>query len=206
MPPPFFFDISEEADAIDAACEKLKKQNATTNSDAETAPFKKFNFFYLALKDHPKGKCFFFESDYKYVPVQGECPAVMYYDECLKGYVIRKYDKYSRAFETSGKQNVTTTNISKYNGTLIVDGIPYQFVRDCSSIMPKPSTPNDAKLFDSSLTSRTTEALQALQSRLEEVKSSQNLFLSKNDLRLVSRHANELEKKLNVILAKSKIL
>ena len=202
-----FADINSEANAIDAACEKEMKQNVKADNDEETSSFKKFNFFYLALKDHPKGKCFFFESDYKYVPKQGDCPAVMYFDESLTGYVIRKYDKYTRAFETSGKQNVTMVKISKYNGALFVDGVPYHFVRNTSALPSFGLPTKEAELeFESPLTSQTQMAITTLQKRIEAIRSSQNLFLSKNDLKLLNRQAADLEKRINVILAKTKNL
>lgn len=201
-----FAEYAIEAESIDALCEKIAKQNVEAKNDEDTTPYKKFNYFYLGLKDHPKGKCFFFESDYKYMPRIGECPGVMYFDDNVKGYVIRKYDNYSRAFETTGKQNVTTVKLSKGKGMLIVDGIPYQFVREYSAIPSIPSTNGEVDLFNTSLTTQTEDIIKALQSRLNEIKSSQNLFLSKCDLKLVSRQANELDKKLSVILAKTKNL
>ena len=199
-----FAEYATEAESIDALCEKIAKQNA--KNDEDTTPYKKFNYFYLGLKDHPNGKCFFFESDYKYMPRIGESPGVMYYDDNVKGYVIRKYDNYSRAFETTGKQNVTTINISKRKGMLIVDGVPYQFIREYSAIPTAPPDHGEGDLFNTSLTAQTEDVIKALQNRLNEFKASQNLFLSKNDLKLVNRQANELNKKLAVILAKTKNL
>lgn len=199
-----FAEYATEAESIDALCEKIAKQNA--KNDEDTTPYKKFNYFYLGLKDHPNGKCFFFESDYKYMPRIGESPGVMYYDDNVKGYVIRKYDNYSRAFETTGKQNVTTVNISKRKGMLIVDGVPYQFIREYSAITTAPPDHGEGDLFNTSLTAQTEDVIKALQNRLNEFKASQNLFLSKNDLKLVNRQANELNKKLAVILAKTKNL
>ncbi|MBO7255473.1 MAG: AAA family ATPase [Paludibacteraceae bacterium] len=199
-----FAEYATEAESIDALCEKIAKQNA--KNDEDTTPYKKFNYFYLGLKDHPNGKCFFFESDYKYMPRIGESPGVMYYDDNVKGYVIRKYDNYSRAFETTGKQNVTTINISKRKGMLIVDGVPYQFIREYSAITTAPPDHGEGDLFNTSLTAQTEDVIKALQNRLNEFKASQNLFLSKNDLKLVNRQANELNKKLAVILAKTKNL
>jgi hypothetical protein len=161
----------------------------------------------LALKDHPKGKCFFFESDYKYVPKQGDCPAVMYFDENLRCYVIRKYDNYARAFGTSGKQNVTMVKISKYNGALLIDGIPYQIVRNSSEISSQEQSSKEGELmFVSPLVSQAEMAINALHKRWEFIKSSQNIFVSKNDLKLVGKTEMSLEKRLKVLLAKSKNL
>ena len=201
-----FADISAGADAIDAVCEKITKQNVEAKNDEDTTPYKKFNYFYLGLKDHPKGKCFFFESDYKYMPRIGECPGVMYYDEGVKGYIIRKYDNYARPFETSGKQNVTMVNISKRKGVLIVDGISYEFIREYSYVETKTGTSVGADLFNSPLPMQVEELIKSLQSRISTIKSSQNIFLSKADMRIVSRAASDLDKKLNVVLAKSKNL
>lgn len=201
-----FAEYATEAESIDTLCEKIAKQNVEAKNDEDTTPYKKFNYFYLGLKDHPKGKCFFFESDYKYMPRIGESPGVMYFDDNVKGYVIRKYDNYSRAFETAGKQNVTTVKLSKGKGMLIVDGVPYQFIREYSAIPTAPPDHGEGDLFNTSLTAQTEDVIKALQNRLNEFKASQNLFLSKNDLKLVNRQANELNKKLAVILAKTKNL
>jgi hypothetical protein len=130
----------------------------------------------------------------------------MYFDDNVKGYVIRKYDNYSRAFETAGKQNVTTVKLSKGKGMLIVDGVPYQFVREYSAIPTAPIANGEGDLFNTSLMTQTEEIIKALQNRLNEIKSLQNLFLSKSDVKLISRQANELNKKLAVILAKTKNL
>jgi hypothetical protein len=140
------------------------------------------------------------------MPRIGESPGVMYFDDNVKGYVIRKYDNYSRAFETAGKQNVTTVKLSKGKGMLIVDGVPYQFVREYSATPTAPIANGEGDLFNTSLTTQTEEIIKALQNRLNEIKSLQNLFLSKNDVKLISRQANELNKKLAVILAKTKNL
>jgi hypothetical protein len=53
---------------------------------------------------------------------------------------------------------------------------------------------------------RTNKTIKSLQSRIEEIKISQNLFLSKEDLKIINSHANKIEKQLNVILAKTKNL
>lgn len=202
-----FADICADADAIDAACEKQMKQSVAANKDDETSAFKRFNYFYLALKDYPKGKCFFLESDYKYVPNQGDCPAVLYYDENLTGYVIRRYDKYVRAFDTSGKQNVSMVKISKYNGTLLVDGVPYHFVCNTSAVPSLNFNEGEAEsVFQSPLTLQTQNVIQSLHSRTESIRSSRNLFVSKSDMKLVNKQSADLEKRLNVILAKTKNL
>lgn len=202
-----FADINSIADSIEVAYEKELKRNTEADSEEETSAFKKFNYFYLALKDHPKGKCFFFESDYKYVPKQGDCPAIMYFDENLRCYVIRKYDNYARAFGTSGKQNVTMVKISKYNGALLIDGIPYQIVRNSSEISSQEQSSKEGELmFVSPLVSQAEMAINALHKRWEFIKSSQNIFVSKNDLKLVGKTEMSLEKRLKVLLAKSKNL
>lgn len=183
------------------------KQSVAANKDDETSAFKRFNYFYLALKDYPKGKCFFLESDYKYVPNQGDCPAVLYYDENLTGYVIRRYDKYVRAFDTSGKQNVSMVKISKYNGTLLVDGVPYHFVCNTSAVPSLNFNEGEAEsVFQSPLTLQTQNVIQSLHSRTESIRSSRNLFVSKSDMKLVNKQSADLEKRLNVILAKTKNL
>jgi hypothetical protein len=41
---------------------------------------------------------------------------------------------------------------------------------------------------------------------MEEIKQASNLFISKNDIRLVTSQASELNNKLKVVLAKAKNL
>jgi prefoldin subunit 5 len=56
------------------------------------------------------------------------------------------------------------------------------------------------------LTTRVEEAIETLQNRMEEIKQASNLFISKNDIRLVTSQASELNNKLKVVLAKAKNL
>ena len=207
VPHSILADIADIAKEIDTECEKQMKKKAVESSEIDTLPFKKFHFFYLSLKDYPMGKCFFCERDYKLIPTQGDCPAVRYYDDNLKAYIIRKYDKNLNAFQTSGGSNITRVKLSKYNGSLLVDGTPYQFIRDYSVEMPSPAPSNE--LFATEcpmLTTRVEEAIETLQNRMEEIKQASNLFISKNDIRLVTSQASELNNKLKVVLAKAKNL
>lgn len=198
-----FADIMHEADAIDTAYEKQKKQNIT--QDSQPIPFKVFDLFYYSLRGFPKGKCYFYERDYKLVPQQSSCPAVIYYDDNVKAHVIRKYDKNMQAFSNSGKQ-ATLVQISRYNDSLIVDGAAYQFISNqTESFFGAIKKKVETKTCES-LTSRTTALIELLQSRINEVKESENLFSSKEDYRLIVRYAEKLEKRLNVILSNAKTL
>lgn len=200
-----FADITHEANSIESALDKQKKQNLA--ADTEPTDYKIYDLFYYALRGFPKGKCYFYARDYKLVPIQSTCPAVLYYDDKVKAYVIRKYDKNMRAFENTGKQNVNLVQISKLNDTLIIDGTPYDFISQTSE---RPLFGNiikriEAKL-DNSLATRTESNIQALQTRIQELKTSDNLFLSKDDYQLIQRYADKLDKRLNVLLANIKTL
>jgi formate-dependent phosphoribosylglycinamide formyltransferase (GAR transformylase) len=61
-------------------------------------------------------------------------------------------------------------------------------------------------MFVSPLVSQAEMAINALHKRWEFIKSSQNIFVSKNDLKLVGKTEMSLEKRLKVLLAKSKNL
>ena len=110
-----------------------------------------------------------------------------------------------QAFSNSGKQ-ATLVQISRYNDSLIVDGAAYQFISNqTESFFGAIKKKVETKTCES-LTSRTTALIELLQSRINEVKESENLFLSKEDYRLIVRYAEKLEKRLNVILSNAKTL
>ena len=200
-----FADITHEADSIKAACDKLKKQNMA--ADTEPTDYKVFDLFYYALRGFPKGKCYFYARDYKHIPIQSACPAVLYYDDAVKAHVIRKYDKNTRSADTAGKQNVLLVQISKYNDTLIVDGTPYPFITKGSDLPLLGSIIQKIESkFDNSLTTRATDLIALLQTRIQQLKASTNLFLSKDDHQLIMRQAEKLDKQLNVLLTNIKTL
>ena len=200
-----FADITHEANAIESAFDKQKKQNLA--ADTEPTDYKIFDLFYYALRGFPKGKCYFYARDYKLVPIPSTCPAVLYYGDTIKAHVIRKYDKNMRAYENAGKKNVMLVQISKLNDTLIVDGTPYEFISQTSE---RPLFGNiiqriEAKI-DNTLAKRAESNIQALQTRIQQIKDSDNLFLSNDDYQLIQRYADKLDKRLNVILANIKTL
>jgi RNase adaptor protein for sRNA GlmZ degradation len=112
-----------------------------------------------------------------------------------------------RAYENAGKKNVMLVQISKLNDTLIVDDTPYEFISQTSE---RPLFGNIIKRIetkiDNTLAKRAESNIQALQTRIQHIKDSDNLFLSNDDYQLIQRYADKLDKQLNVLLANIKTL
>lgn len=175
------------------------------SNEEETKNFKIFDLLYYALKNHPIGKCYLYERDYK--KIRGECLGLLYYDKKLKAHVIRKYDKYSQSSENSIQEDIKIVSLSKSNTSLVIDGVAYEFITQDNELSLFGSILKRIEsTVESSLSMHTNKTIKSLQSRIEEIKISQNLFLSKEDLKIINSHANKIEKQLNVILAKTKNL
>lgn len=200
-----FYDLMNEANNLDAECKKIVQDKYSDSNEEETKNFKIFDLLYYALKNHPIGKCYLYERDYK--KIRGECLGLLYYDKKLKAHVIRKYDKYSQSSENSIQEDIKIVSLSKSNTSLVIDGVAYEFITQDNELSLFGSILKRIEsTVESSLSMHTNKTIKSLQSRIEEIKISQNLFLSKEDLKIINSHANKIEKQLNVILAKTKNL
>lgn len=217
-------DLESETTAIEKECDERHREMASKNPKDSLEEYKTFDFFYLGLQNHPRGKVFFNKTDYKYIPIQGESNGIMYFDQSKNAYYIRHYDKNMRAFDTTGKQNVTAVKLRKGYGSLIVDGQAYPFIRAgyqprpaALNSMPLPSIsdmmnsygapseelPLESSIYGSPLVERINNVKSVLALRFASIQDSKNLFVSSNDISLVQKQVKALKKRLDVARSKA---
>lgn len=217
-------DLEEETLEIENECDEGHRELASKDPEESLEDYKTFDYFYLGLQNHPRGKVFFNKSDYKYIPIQGESNGIMYFDQSKNAYYIRHYDKNMRAFDTSGKQNVTTVKLRKGYGSLFVDGQSYSFIRAGYKPRPVASTPMgvpsitdmmnsygtsseelplELSIYGAPLVERINNVKSSLAIRFASIKDSKNLFVSIDDIGLVLKQVKALEKRLDVARAKA---
>lgn len=217
-------DLESDTAAIEKVCDEGHQELVSKNTEESLEEFKTFDFFYIGLQNHPRGKVFFYKADYKYIPIQGESNGIMYYDPSKNAYYIRHYDKSMRAFDTTGKQNVTTVKLRKGYGSLFVDGQAYPFIRarykqrpvapnsmslpSVNDMMnpygtPSEELPLEISIYGAPLVERINNTKSALAFRFAAIKDSKNLFVSSDDINLVYKQVKALEKRLDIARAKA---
>lgn len=193
-------DINKETTSIEKECEKAEQEKAKTSAEEELAQYKVFEYFYLGLSNYPKGQCLFNQVDFKNISTQKETDGILYYEDRCKAYIIRHFDKNMQAFDTSGKKNVAKVKLRRVPGYIVVDGIPYPFIKSGRSTSGPPV--QQARLFGDALTDRIATAKAQIQQRCREIRDAKNLFVASEDERLVQKQAKLLEKRLDVVQVK----
>lgn len=203
-----FADFNKQLDKIENELDINIKNMLPTQAQKEFDNFKIYNYFYFKLTDYPKGNCYVFISDYKYITPTSDTDGIIYWDEGQKAYLIRNLD-INHPFATShfDTSKVKRIKIRKSIGGIEIDKCDYR-------LEPEPNNnhvlQNELLPFEENKTlaiellyGKISSFKNNLNKRLESMNRSENLFISSDDVRLAKKEAASLKKQIDQIEIKT---
>ena len=165
-------------------------------------------FFYYVVQGHPSGKCLFSSLDYKQLPTDKDSVGLMYFDEQKQANIIHvafdnvnSLNRLSRG--ASDNAQVTKVKLRKFIGGVVIDDKFYKFQKSNLAILGKTPSPEISPLMLNihSKISGFAPLLEEIQGKIEELRKSvidgDNLFNSSDDIKLVKKQLERLDKEVS---------
>lgn len=198
-----FFDIEKQIGKLEKEQEKKIEIQDVQSGHSQDNGFKIYNYFYLKLVNYPRGNCYFYVSDYKYLKSNKDKDGILYWDDNHKAYFIRCFETVPFSTSQLGK-TVTKVKLRISTGCLTINGQSYMIEKD----LEKTSSMQSALFVsEGSIESQNMESINKLKQMLDMresiINDSNNLFVSNDELKLVKKHVVKLGKRIKELEIKA---
>ena len=193
---------------IDQALNCIRNNSTSSNSqEIDEDIYVQVNFFYYNVLKYYKGKNLFYKMDYSHVPSKQTCDGIVYYDETKQAHIIHAiYTGQLYDYKMKNTQEVNKVKLSKCQGGIVIDNIPYAFQTKRANAeptifnLPGFPSPNIALKILNDIRNELLVKLSAQQKLFE---SYRNLFLSDDDIKIVKQYLSQCEKSLKEMEVKA---
>jgi MoxR-like ATPase len=145
--------------------------------------------------------------DYSHVHSGQTCDGILYYDDAKKSYVIHAiYTGELFDYKIKNTKEARRIKLSKCHGGIIIDNVPYAFQTKKANAeptlfnMPGSPSPNVALAILEEVRNDLFTKLSNLQRQFNDYR---NLFLSDDDMKIVSKYLAQCEKSLKEMEVKA---
>ena len=201
------YNFEKNIDAALKASSSIVKEEGKNMKQNEL--FLKSHFFYYSVRDFPAGECLFFETDYKHILVDNATDGIIYRDDIKHAWIIHSlYTAEPFEYKNGNYSNVKKVKLRKCNGGIIIDGIPYGFEkRTLPSRMGITSLGNET-IEETNVADKIVKTIDNnVRPQFIKLKelfvSSDNFFLSDDDIKLAKKYLTQCEKKINATYVKA---
>ena len=190
-----FSDIDKNMSKLEKELEKFISANDVESASIQNNGFKIHNYFYFKLVNYPRGNCYFYVSDYKHLKPNKDKDAVLYWDNNHNAFFIRCFDAVSSLTTPKSVSAMQKVKVRISPGCLSINGQSYMIDRDSSDNISAKSP----LLFDgkNEKLESINQLKQLLAIRTTDLKNSNNLFVSNDELKIIVKHIAKLEKRIN---------
>ena len=200
--------IAKLGKAIDMELKNVRKAQTTSNeTNSDEDKYVLVNFFYYNVLKYQAGKTLFYKMDYSHVPSGKNCDGVIYYDDAKKSYIIHAiYTGELYDYKIKNTKEAKRIKLSKCHGGIIIDNVPYAFQTKKTNAepsifnMPGSPSPNMALAALEEIRNSLFTKLSDLQRLFNDYR---NLFLSDDDMKIVSKYLALCEKNLKEMEVKA---
>ena len=200
--------IAKLGKAIDMELKNVRKAQTTSNeTNSDEDKYVLVNFFYYNVLKYQAGKTLFYKMDYSHVPSGKNCDGVIYYDDAKKSYIIHAiYTGELYDYKIKNTKEAKRIKLSKCHGGIIIDNVPYAFQTKKTNAepsifnMPGSPSPNMALAALEEIRNSLFTKLSDLQRLFNDYR---NLFLSDDDMKIVSNYLALCEKNLKEMEVKA---
>lgn len=191
--------FSEFIQALNKINKKFEQARKNIGKENDEINLKTFNFFYYKLIRYKNLACYVFATDYKYLNNKTSKDGLCYMDAATQTYIIRLIDLTAPFSVSSLGSNIQKVKLKKGKGSIIVDNQEFPLVKtetDDKNTKTKDTTTQD-------ILTEYSEQCNELKSQLniwmDEFKQSDNLFISADDLSLITNRKHNCEQKIDTI-------
>ena len=200
--------IAKLGKAIDMELKNVNK--VQTTSDAKSSDEDNYvlvNFFYFNVLKYHAGKTLFYKMDYSHVPSGKTCDGIIYFDDSKKSYIIHAiYTGELYDYKINNTKEARKIKLSQCHGGIIIDNVPYAFQTKKANVeptifnMPGNPSPNMALAALEEIRNSLFTKLSDLRKLFNDYR---NLFLSDDDMKIVSKYLTLCEKNLKEMEVKA---
>ena len=199
--------ISKCGKAVDQALKSIGKASTTSNiPNADEENYVIAHFFYYNVLKYPTGKTLFYKMDYSHIPAGRTCDGIIYYDDSKQAHIIHAiYTGGLYDYKMTNSQDVRKVQLSRCNGGVIVNNIPYAFQTKRGNAGPnlfaqtEKAEPNITIKLLEEIRNDLFVKLSSLQKLFTDYR---NYFLSDDDIKLARKYLADCEKRLKEIEVK----
>ena len=198
-----FSDIEKQIEKLEKEQERNIEIQDVQSGQSQENGFKVYNYFYLKLINYPRGTCYFYVSDYKYLKSSKDKDGILYWDDNHNAYFIRCFESVPFSTPKSGKI-VTKVKLRISTGCLTINGQSYMIEKDLAK-----SSSIQSSLFvsENRMENQNMEDIsklkQILDMRESVINDSNNLFVSNDELKLIKKHVVKLGKRIKELEIKA---
>lgn len=198
---------------LDECQKSFNEANGMTSEQQEAIEksFQVVQFFYYVVQGHASGKCLFSSLDYKQLPMDKDSVGLMYYDDQKQANIIHvafenvnSLNRLARGAKSNAQ--VTKVKLKKFIGGVLIDDKFYKFQRSNLANMGKAPLPNPQFGCLHGKMESFTPALEECAAGIESLRNSiidgDNLFISADDVKLIKKQIERLEKELSTTTIK----
>jgi len=200
--------ISKLGKAIDMELKNVSKpQGSIRTASTDEDNYVLINYFYFNVLKYYAGKTLFYKMDYSHVPSGKNCNGIIYYDDTKKSYIIHAiYTGELYDYKIKNTKEAKRIKLSKCSGGIIIDNVPYAFQTKKTNAeptlfnIPGSPSPNMALAALEEIRNDLFAKLSNLQKMFNDYR---NLFLSDDDMKIVSKYLAQCEKSLKEMEVKA---
>ena len=200
--------IAKLGKAIDMELKNVRKGLANTNTtEPDEDNYVLINFFYFNVLKYHAGSTLFYKMDYSHVPSGQTCDGVIYYDDTKKSYIIHAiYTGELYDYKIKNTKEARRIKLSKCHGGIIIDNVPYAFQTKKANPEPTifniPGSPSPNLALEA-LNEIRNDLFTKLSNLQRQFNDYRNLFLSDDDMKIVSKYLAQCEKSLKEMEVKA---
>lgn len=190
-----FADIETVLQNATKELEQILIKIPAKSKDEEEKSFKTYNHFYYNLVGFPNARCLLYAPDYKHLKRNKDTEAILYWDKQLSAYCLRRFED-GKPFSVPAQGKVEKVKVRCASKSISIDKRFY--VIEC--ITPLDVMHEETKVVGlcaeviKELQQKISQLKLILEERLECMKQTANLFVSKDDNKQVEKYGKELSK------------
>ena len=192
-----FADIEASLLRIGKNLEQCLKSIPAEESTDEKS-FKLYNYFFYNLIGYPNARCYLYAPDYKYLKKTKDTEGLLYWDNKMNTYCVRRFET-TRPLSLAANVKVDKVKLRRSGNSISIDNRWY-VLESLTPFQQMSQTENENKercrTMIEELQTSIGQLKQTLSLRTESIVKSDNLFVSKDDSKQMTKHAEALNKRI----------
>ena len=203
-----FADIQQDMQKCEADFQEIYRQLVKEREIADNTPIDEsnyaiFNHLYYAILGYEGQHAYISKTAYGLLYSGTDTKGVAYFDRKLNGQVFKLFDKSMRGLNLGNGQQVRIVQLRRKADSLVVDGMIYPIVLKSNSLFVDTASTDEKQSPAKEIPVRIDTIQTAIRERLESIKKSDNLFLSKDDLQVVQSAVKTMLRSLDAMRVKA---
>lgn len=203
-----FADMQQDMQKCEADFQEIyrrivKEREIADNTPIDESNYAIFNHLYYAVLGYEGQRGYISKTAYGLLYSGTDSKGVAYFDQKLNGLVFKLFDKSMRGLNLGNGQQVRIVQLRRKADSLVVDGMIYPIVLKSNSLFADAASTEETQAPATEILTRITALQDAISGRVDDIKKSDNLFLSKDDLQVVQSAGKAMLRSLDAMRVKA---